>query len=155
MAKFRTNHSRQNTGNAAGGMIAKVGIFGAIVGMLYWLFTQFGLPTDALQAPVDEEYVAEAFVLPTVTGRNEVVIHRRFALSYDEEHEQAEWVAYVLDGELLRQPWSKRSNNFRPDPAVSTGTATSDDYRGSGYDRGHLVAAADLAYDSLDRKSVV
>lgn len=130
-------------------MIAKVGIFGAIVGVLYWLFSQFGFTMDTPDPMTGDDYVAEEYALPTVTGRNEVVSHRRFSLSYDEEHEQAEWVAFVLDGELLRQPWSKRNNNFRPDPLVSTGSATSDDYRGSGYDRGHLVAAADLAYDSV------
>ena len=149
MAKLRKNHSRQNSGAAAGGMLTKVGIFGAIAGGLYWLFTLFGAPVETQSPDLRDDYVAEEFALPEGRRGNQIIAHRRFALAYDDEHEQAEWVAYVLDGELLRRPWTKRNDNFRPDPFVKAGSATSEDYRNSGYDRGHLVAAADLAYDSL------
>ncbi len=38
----------------------------------------------------------------------------------------------------------KRTDNFRPDPKVTTGSASLADYKGSGYDRGHLAPAADM-----------
>lgn len=41
-----------------------------------------------------------------------------------------------------------RTDNFRSDPLILTGSATLADYKGSGYDWGHLFPAADAAYDS-------
>jgi endonuclease G len=38
----------------------------------------------------------------------------------------------------------KRTNNFRQDKKVSTGSASLADYRKSGYERGHLAPAGDM-----------
>lgn len=40
----------------------------------------------------------------------------------------------------------KRTNDFRPDPMVKTGSASLADYKGSGYDRDHLAPAADMKW---------
>ena len=149
MAKFRTNHARQGTGKS-GGMIVRVGLFSAILGGLYLLFDMFSGPAPATDTPADEPiYAGEAYYLPDAAGKDlEVIRQGTFALGYNEQHEQAEWVAYVLEGPKLDQPWNERPDEFHPDAAVSTGTATPDDYRDSGYDRGHLVPAADRSYDA-------
>jgi endonuclease G len=39
-----------------------------------------------------------------------------------------------------------RTNRFMEDPKIATGSASLDDYRNSGYDRGHLAPAADLGW---------
>jgi len=77
----------------------------------------------------------------------ELVRHTYFSLSYVEEHEQAEWVTYTLTPEFLKTN-VKRSDKFIEDPKVSTGSAKLSDFKGSGFDRGHLVPAADMAYSS-------
>lgn len=41
---------------------------------------------------------------------------------------------------------AKRTDKFRSDPEIPTGSATPGDYRRSGYDRGHLAPAADMAF---------
>lgn len=41
---------------------------------------------------------------------------------------------------------AQRTNKFRSDPQIPTGSATPGDYRRSGYDRGHLAPAADMAF---------
>ncbi len=68
-----------------------------------------------------------------------------YDICYRESYEQAEWSAYQLErSELVKN--ASRSDDFRQDPNISTGSATLADYRKSGYDRGHLAPAADFAY---------
>ena len=81
-------------------------------------------------------------------GKGDVVIsHLGYSFLYNEEHEQASWVAYELTSEETNKA-CERTNKFRPDPAVSTLTANDIDYSGSGYDRGHLAPAADMGWSS-------
>jgi endonuclease G len=75
----------------------------------------------------------------------EVLRHTGFSLKYSEAYEQAEWVAYELTAEETQGGWG-RADDFRTDPAVPTGSALPEDYRGSGYDRGHLVPAGDMKW---------
>ena len=84
--------------------------------------------------------------LPAIDEGDQIVVHTGFTLSYSEPHEQAEWGgAYLVTAERLRGG-VKRTDNFRIDPAVTTGSAVLGDYRGSGYDRGHLAPAASMAW---------
>ena len=43
----------------------------------------------------------------------------------------------------------ERTDNFRKDSMVQAESATLLDYRGSGYDRGHLAPAADMAFSQV------
>lgn len=78
-------------------------------------------------------------------NQHEIVAHDFFELCYREYFEESEWVAYVLTREELTKD-AFRQNNFRPDSAVSTGSASLEDYRKSGFDRGHLAPAGDMAF---------
>ena len=85
--------------------------------------------------------------IPKIKKSDEIVRHTAYTLSYSEKHEQAYWVAYCLTKEQVNTKNTERGNNFRPDPDVPTGSATAADYLKSGYDRGHLAPAADMAWD--------
>lgn len=80
-------------------------------------------------------------LLPTSTGQ--IIKHQYYTLSYSETDEQAEWVYYILTPDLINGNQS-RTDNFREDPLVKTTSAQLNDYKGSGYDRGHLCPAGDM-----------
>ena len=68
--------------------------------------------------------------------------HQYYTISYVEEYEQPEWTFHIVCKNCYGQ--EERKNNFREDPLVITTSAELSDYKGSGYDRGHLVPAADM-----------
>lgn len=71
------------------------------------------------------------------------VKHSYYELEYSEQHEQALWVYYTLTAANINGT-AKRKNNFKNDPLVPTKSASTKDYTGSGYDRGHLCPAASM-----------
>jgi len=83
--------------------------------------------------------------IPKTKSEDEVISHAGYSFVYNEDHEQANWVAYLLTTDRTKSV-VKRKDNFRPDPAVKTGTATVKDYKGSGFDRGHLAPCADMCW---------
>ncbi len=142
MAKrFRQTHNQQS---GLSKIVTAGFIFIAVLVMAWHFFKEYADTMD-----YEDDIVTDAgdwyFIPNTKDGK--LVLHTYYALSYVEEHEQAEWVAYELTKKSLRVPNVKRTNNFRPDPKVKTRSATDDDYRGSGYDRGHMTPAGDMAFN--------
>lgn len=87
------------------------------------------------------EDATEFNYLPTNTT-NAVYEHKTFTLSYSEEHEQAEWVAYFLDADDINYTTYERPF-FEVDDIVITGAAHWRNYKNSGYNKGHLCPAGD------------
>lgn len=85
------------------------------------------------------------FEIPQIDSSDLVTFHSGFSLLYSEKHEQAYWVAYELTREKTIKK-VERTNRFKPDPTIETGTAHHSDYTNSGYDRGHLAPAADMSW---------
>ena len=92
--------------------------------------------------------VSEELAIPAHSSSDMIVQHTGYTLSYNEEHEQPNWVAYLLTADRVFAAESDRADNFREDPAIPTGSATLADYKGSGYDRGHLIPAADQKWSA-------
>ena len=73
-----------------------------------------------------------------------LIEHSYYTLSYSSTHRQAEYVYYYLSPESILGGQA-RTDDFRVDPKVLANPVKSTDYQGSGYDRGHLCPAADMA----------
>jgi len=93
--------------------------------------------------------IPEDAQLVAAVGNNQIVEHKAYSLSYNEVHEQADWVAYELTYDEVINTDIERTDDFRPDAAVSTGSAELSDYEptNSTYARGHLAPAADFRWD--------
>ena len=99
--------------------------------------------------PQEQDTIAEVFHPFTndVKGADgELVEHLYYKLSYNEEKEQANWVAFYLSSQMLEGD-AKRKNNFKQDPEVDTESAHKNDYKGTGYDKGHLMPAGVCKFD--------
>lgn len=73
---------------------------------------------------------------------NQIIKHKAYILSYNETCEQANWVKYMVTKVEINSSVANRKNNFKEDDLIPTGSAKLSDYKGSGYDRGHLAPAA-------------
>lgn len=151
--KLRTNHQRVSN---SGSILTRVIIFLGLIFLLILLTKRIpdifkensNWGSEELQSLVDED--GSRFYLPVSGG--EVVHHSYYSLSYIEKHELSEWVCYELTRESLRLPKVPRYNRFDADHKVKTLSAVHSDYSGTGYDRGHLVPAADMAFNETAMK---
>ncbi len=117
----------------------------------FWWFENFYTPdhysnpeTPTAGLPFDKQ------LLPGST-HGMVVAHDFYMLSYSEPHEQAEWVAYRLESSHLTHDDRSRPY-FIEDPKVKSKSADWRNYRGSGYDRGHLCPAGDRRFSEYAYK---
>ena len=79
---------------------------------------------------------------------NQLLVKEGFILAYNEEFEQPAWASYILTRAMIDEGEEPRSDNFREDTLVWTGSATLADYYLSGFDRGHIVPAADMKWSA-------
>jgi len=87
--------------------------------------------------------------LAASVGNHQIIDHKAYTLSYNEEHEQADWVAYELTYDEVMNTSIDRTDDFRPDGDVEGGSAELSDYEPTQliYARGHLAPAADFRWD--------
>lgn len=82
-----------------------------------------------------------------INGRTErLITHVGYTVSYNSVWKIPNWVAYELTAAEVAGDLP-RKDKFVPDPQVPENeTAYTEDYKGSGYDRGHMAPAADMKW---------
>ncbi len=96
--------------------------------------------------------------LPEIKKPADTVHHSLMVLSYNEKHEQADWVAHIISTDISNGALT-RTNDFRVDPKIKTESSEDKDffirimqedssyeYDGFGFDRGHLAPSADFKW---------
>lgn len=77
----------------------------------------------------------------------------QYVLSYNCNTSTANWVSWQLNDSWLGSV--ERSDDFRPDPDIPENcySVHPNDYRGSGYDRGHLIPSGDRTQNQTDNSA--
>lgn len=114
-------------------MISKVNFFS-----MSWIVFQL----FSLQA---QSYCASC---PKPQAHDELKAYHGFTLSFNSKTKLATWVYYELVPNYVNGPKVKRASKFLFDSGFKEGTARNSDYKKSGFDKGHLAPAADMAWSA-------
>jgi endonuclease G len=110
---------------------------------------------DAAVPPSDNLHLTLGNPSDAATGNpnNYLIERQQYALAYDRDRGIANWVSWHLDARWLGS--TERQNNFRQDGGLPAGfyQVTPNDYRNSGYDRGHIVPSADRTASVRDNSA--
>jgi endonuclease G len=107
---------------------------------------QTALPGEGPPANIRLAWANLSEGYPLTSTTDTIRSYLGYDLGYNEQFEQASWVAYVLTRQEVESGIVERTDDFRADTLISSGTAELNDYRGSGYDRGHLAPAGDMKW---------
>jgi len=154
MTRLRQNHQRARKGRS--GFMARIVIFTVIL-FLAVIFGFFGLqdmfdvsgstPNINDSSSFEPSLSSSLNYLPEISKEDQIIHHKYYSLSYDETNEIPEWVSYQLTRESIQAPNVPRAKRFKDDPLVKTRSAKHSDYSHSGYTRGHMAPAGDMAFN--------
>lgn len=84
----------------------------------------------------------------TIVRKDEQVItHTGYTVSYNQAWRLPNWVSYELSRSKTKGA-EKRTDKFIANPKIKATMATNSDYLRSGFDKGHMVPAADMKWSS-------
>lgn len=98
--------------------------------------------TSSEPSTVDISFDSSTFDFIPSSTTGAVIKRDSYVFSYNEDHEQSEWVAYVLTKDDVKYRKYERPF-FVQDPMVTTGSADWKNYKNVVYNKGHLLPAAD------------
>ena len=104
---------------------------------------------EPIEEPATSDSIIEICKPAPLTNASEIIIKKKaYIVSYNPNTKIPNWVAWHLTDLHTDGPVG-RSNAFFADYAVPSPRATIEDYKGSGWSRGHMCPAGDNKWDSV------
>lgn len=133
-------------------MSRAIGITIALIFILVTGFLKLGgfLPEETghqKEKSIIPSTIDEINYLPEGSDSKATVHHTYYSINYNDEFETPNWVAYKLTEESLKAKNVKRAKRFNRDNKVPGISASHSDYSHSGYTRGHMAPAGDMAFN--------
>ena len=89
-----------------------------------------------------------SYIPLSLKNRPEQILFRKgYTVSYNKEWKIPNWVAWHLTNEHTSGPHHRTGNAWHEDTDVPYPRATTSDYKGSGWSRGHMCPAGDNKWD--------
>lgn len=112
-----------------------------LAALLYFAYEHFDISQQLQKKPADTKLAS------IVEGVGSLHIkYTGYEVSYNYKHKIPNWVKYELTDVETDGPNARNGKKFRPDPNVMAAQAVDDDYRNSGWSRGHMAPAADFKW---------
>lgn len=160
------------TTNKKGGFVknrSRYGIVAILIAICYWIISEgityftSNVPTDSPDTPSPSiavgtewsndvdlsalNYEQQARPRVVTTLSEQLVSHKAYSLSFNKDYKVPNWVFYELTRDEIKGTL-ERSNNFQEDPNIKHKDASHlEDYRRSGWDRGHMAPSMDMNWD--------
>lgn len=104
---------------------------------------------EQIEEPATSDSIFEICKPAPLTNASEIIIKKKaYIVSYNPDTKVPNWVAWHLTDLHTDGPVG-RSNAFFADYAVPSPRASIEDYKGSGWSRGHMCPAGDNKWDSV------
>lgn len=86
--------------------------------------------------------------IPSSNEKLRSLDHTYYQIGYSQQHKQASYVAYLLTADMVsnNENAKRGGTKFKKDPLLRKHYSISDDYKNSGYVRGHLCPSKDMCW---------